>query len=239
LLVVDGASTDGTQDIIRRYGDHIAWFVSEPDNGQSHAINKGFCRATGDIVGWLNADDVLFPGALRALADNADADWLVGRCLVIDRDDRQLGEAPRALPRGIDRWQPDAWLEYTCARWTGATIGPASFWSRRALETVGPLDESLHYTMDSNYWIRLFAAGFFPRLIDDVMVGYRRHGAQKSDGSRAIPWCWELVKMQRRLRPLALDLRQRQRLTAYRAWTVGHRLPRTCAVRALERVKQR
>lgn len=239
LLVVDGGSTDETTAIVRRYSDRIAYFVSEPDKGQSHAINKGLARSTGDFVGWLNADDVLFPGALRAVADNADTNWIAGRCLYIDKCDQELGEFPRALPRGVNHWTPDAWLEYTCARWTGAAISPASFWSRRAFETVGFLDESLHYTMDSNYYARLLAKGFFPRFVDDVMVGFRRHEAQKSDSANSILFCWELVKMQRKLAPLVRNARQLRRLTSYRLWTAGSRLPRACAGRLAGNARRR
>ena len=82
IFVIDGGSTDGSVDIIRRHAGQLAYWVSEPDRGQSHAINKGFERATGDIFGWLNSDDWYHPGALRsvaaAFAANPDAGAVVG-----------------------------------------------------------------------------------------------------------------------------------------------------------------
>src|SRR6202000_3209426 len=89
--VIDGASTDGTIEILKRYGDRIAW-TSERDKGQVDAINKGLASATGDIVGWLNSDDVLLPGALSrvvaAFTDHPEREWVHGRCVIIDEDDR-------------------------------------------------------------------------------------------------------------------------------------------------------
>ena len=81
-FIVDGGSTDNTLDIIKKYEDRIDWWVSEPDRGQSHAINKGLERATGEIINWINSDDLLFPGALQRVAvtfmNNPEADLIVG-----------------------------------------------------------------------------------------------------------------------------------------------------------------
>ena len=100
--VLDGASTDDTLEVLRSYGDRVAW-VSEPDGGQVAAINKGLRSATGDVVGWLNSDDVLEPGALariaRAFSTNPRVEWVHGRCKIIDEHDREIGVSRRLAHR--------------------------------------------------------------------------------------------------------------------------------------------
>src|SRR5262249_27220870 len=92
-LVIDGGSTDGTLDILKKYQDRLTW-TSEPDDGQSDAINKGLHRATGEVVGWLNSDDVLYPGALERVVavfrDQPSVEWLHGRCEIIDAEDHVI-----------------------------------------------------------------------------------------------------------------------------------------------------
>jgi glycosyltransferase involved in cell wall biosynthesis len=87
-IVIDGGSTDGSVDIIRRYEERLAYWVSEPDKGQSHAINKGFLQATGEIVAWLNSDDLYFPGAVssavKCFQNNSKLVLFYGHCLFID-----------------------------------------------------------------------------------------------------------------------------------------------------------
>jgi len=149
-FIVDGGSTDGSVEIIRRYEGKLAWWVSEADRGQSHAINKGLKRASGDIVAWLNSDDLLVPGSLEFAAQffetHHHTDLLYGNAEIIDAVDTFIMHR-KEIP--FDRMM-------------GMLIGfgflipqPAAFWRRRVMASVGYLDEELHYAMDSDYWKRV------------------------------------------------------------------------------------
>jgi len=178
-IIIDGGSTDGSVEIIRRYADHLAYWVSEPDGGQSVAINKGLARATGDWLAWLNSDDLYLPGALQRVAlevlADAGLDWIVGPILVTDQTLAPLWEfAPRCPAR--------SWLDFVCTkdRFGTALPQPGTFWSRRAWERAGSLDETLHYAMDHDYWGRLAHLGFRPYCLDSPLAVIRRHPEAKT-----------------------------------------------------------
>jgi glycosyltransferase involved in cell wall biosynthesis len=175
-IVVDGGSTDGTADILREY-DHVRW-VSEPDRGQSHALNKGFALARGEIFGWLNADDAYEASAVTesvaALAETAAA--LVYADVMRVNDDRVNPRRIRA------RAEFDLWTELNL----GCGIySPAVFFTRDAYEGVGGLDESLHMTMDYDLWLRI-GRRFAARHVDSVWGMQRLHGDAKT--LRMDPW---------------------------------------------------
>ncbi len=165
ILVVDGGSTDDSLEIIRRYEQHITWWVSEKDRGQSHAINKGFARATGEIVNWLCSDDVLLPGALpkiaRAFAENPAADVVVGSSKITYPDPR-LNWLRTASPLSIEL--------LPC---TNRIPQPACFYRRSLLRRRPPLDETLHYTMDLELWAHFVASGARWHFIPDVLSEIR------------------------------------------------------------------
>jgi glycosyltransferase involved in cell wall biosynthesis len=169
-IVVDGGSADGTADVIRQYAGRLAWWVSEPDHGQSHALNKGFARATGDVVGWLNADDRLLPGALALVAEafeRGDCDVLCGQCRYefADGEPRILGVRPGHLHL-LDVYDP--------------IHQPSCFWRREWHEKVGGLREDLHYGMDWDLWLRLWRAGARFQTTDAVLSVYRMTGSNKT-----------------------------------------------------------
>ncbi|MBN2047928.1 MAG: glycosyltransferase, partial [Anaerolineaceae bacterium] len=99
-IIVDGGSTDGSVEIIRKYEDRLAWWVSEPDQGQTDAINKGFARATGDVLAWLNSDDTYELGAVKKAAEylsgHPEVGMVYGHGHFIDANDRKIGEFPSA-----------------------------------------------------------------------------------------------------------------------------------------------
>lgn len=176
-LVVDGGSTDGTLDILRRYQGRLR-FVSEPDRGQADAINKGLRAATGDVLAWLNSDDVLMPGALdrvaRAFAENPQAQWLHSDCEIIDAEDRPIR-------RWISRYK--AWR---CRRYSYRSLLVENFisqmtvfWRREAMQAVGLLDESLRFAFDFDLWLRLGKLGE-PIYLREKLAAFRWYETSKS-----------------------------------------------------------
>jgi hypothetical protein len=156
LVVIDGGSRDHTAEILRKYDPWLAYWVSEPDRGQSHAINKGLARVTGDYVAWLNSDDYLLPDALRTWAELIRAHpravlW-VGATQLVDRDGRWvcLHHPKLGDPRALAMWNFEA--EF---------YQPGCIFSRSACAQVGGLDERLHFALDPDLWMRLRAIGEF------------------------------------------------------------------------------
>jgi GT2 family glycosyltransferase len=150
-IVVDGASTDGSVEIIRKYVDKLAWWVSEQDSGQADAINKGLSRATGEIVAWLNSDDYYLPGAISeavsAFEDNPDAVLIYADMLAVD----EHGETINAL-----HYHQMGLEDLLCFQIIGQ---PAVFFRRKALEKTGKLDPSYHFLLDHHLWLRIALQG--------------------------------------------------------------------------------
>jgi len=146
-LVVDGNSNDGSQEIIQKYADQLAWWISEQDQGQADAINKGFRRASGDIVAWLNSDDLYLPGAVSAAVElfekNPDVSVVYGDAVSADSQGRLLNELK------FDTWGTADFLQFKII------CQPAVFMRRSALEKVGYLDTSYHFFLDHQLWVRL------------------------------------------------------------------------------------
>jgi len=157
----------------------VRW-LSEADRGQAHAVNKGLSLGDKpfDVVGWLNSDDLYAPGALAAIAEafraHTDAQWLVGRYEIIDAHDRPIRSAiARYKERALNRYRYRALLR------ENFISQPAVFWRRAFGERVGPLDESLHWTMDYDLWLRMGKLTT-PFILDRVLARFRLHGSSKS-----------------------------------------------------------
>ena len=169
-IVMDGGSTDGSLEIIRKYANNFAFWVSEKDGGQAAALNKGFAKATGDILCWLNSDDFLLPGVLLRLEAEfreEEVDLLYGACLSFSEKGRKCV---------INR--PPAYdYEELCLQ--DYIVQPSSFWRKSLWERTGPLDSKMHYAFDWEWFLRASKSGNF-RCSNTLFSAYRFHADHKS-----------------------------------------------------------
>jgi glycosyltransferase involved in cell wall biosynthesis len=199
-IIIDGGSSDDTVEIIRKYEPWLAYWVSEPDHGQSHAINKGFRQATGDILAWLNSDDVYQPGALYAAAatfqQHPQAGLVYGRVAKCDQDSRPLGSG----------WGQTFDLA-GIFRGANPVAQPSAFFRRAPFDHVGELDESLHFVMDTELWMRLGLASEVV-FVDEILAKFRYYPLSKS-GRGGLPFAEEWYAVVCR---------------AFETWSLPHRL---------------
>jgi glycosyltransferase involved in cell wall biosynthesis len=157
-IIIDGGSTDGTVDLIRKHERHLAYWVSEKDGGQSNAINKGLKLATGDIIAYMNSDDYYLDDVFERVADahreRPDVDLWHGRCRIVDQFGAKVDERIGSINRYdemLDLW--DVW-------WKRRNfVQPEVFWTKRVGEKIGAFREDLYLVMDYEYWLRIFSAG--------------------------------------------------------------------------------
>jgi glycosyltransferase involved in cell wall biosynthesis len=174
-VVFDGGSTDNTVDILEHFTPPVRW-VSEKDNGQTDAVNKGVQATDGEIIGWLNSDDVYYPGTFARVIEyflaHPDIDVVYGQADHIDLDDKAFESYP-SEPWNFER------LQETCF-----ICQPALFFRRRVIEQHGLLDESLSYCMDYEYWLRLGKAGVRFGYLEEKLAGSRLYADNKTLGAR-------------------------------------------------------
>jgi glycosyltransferase involved in cell wall biosynthesis len=170
-IIIDGGSTDGTTQIVEKYGPQLEYWVSEQDSGQSNAINKGFSKAEGDILAWINSDDYYLPGTLRFVADQlktGEREILFGNCVHLFDGNGLLGS--------------DVVSAFNCCdlRLVDFIIQPSSFWTREAWEANGPLNERLTYAFDWEWFLRAQAKGIPLRAVGRYLSVYRKHKDHKT-----------------------------------------------------------
>jgi glycosyltransferase involved in cell wall biosynthesis len=211
-LVVDGASSDGSLEIIRKYADKLSWWVSEPDRGQAEAINKGLRRARGEIVAWLNSDDFYLPGAIQlavqVFREHPEAGLVYGDTLSVD-----------------EKSEPIYLAHYT--QWSLADLlafnilgQPAVFLRRDVLEEAGYLDPSYHFLLDHQLWLRM--AALAPMVYTPRRLAAGRYHAAAKNVARAAEFGREAYRIlewaasQPQIAPVLAANRRR-------AWAGAHR----------------
>jgi glycosyltransferase involved in cell wall biosynthesis len=178
LIVIDGGSTDETVNVIRSFEKHIKFWVSEKDNGQTHAINKGLQSVTGELFNWINSDDVLEPGALQHLADlmsqHSSKNLFIGKTRFFD------ASGTRRNSDSIVFTKPEITLGY------GLVNQPGMFYRTETLRKLLPLNESLHFCMDLDLWMRYLIANGQDNLLetDFCLAGFRFHEASKTESAK-------------------------------------------------------
>ena len=205
LIICDAASTDNSVDVIKKYANGlppntaiddwlssrkstdpkfvmsqprlITWWCAEPDKGQSSAFNKGFSHARGRFLTWLNADDILMHGALKSVAHEIErypgCEWFIGSSLYVD--------ARLMVTRCFCAHR----FSFLRAKWGFLSVGgPSSFFTKRLLDAVGGVDESLHYVMDTDLWYKFYLqCGVKYRRTFHNIFAYRQHEASKMSGA--------------------------------------------------------
>jgi glycosyltransferase involved in cell wall biosynthesis len=170
-VIIDGGSTDGSADIIRRYAGQLKYWVSERDKGQTDALNKGLSHCTGDVFGYINSDDYLYPRSLARVAQawTEGVRWMVGWSVYLEEGDGNWPYMRRETQRRVD-WFLDNPIPQQ-----------SSFWARSLIDQVGPFRTDLHYCFDYEYWMRLrFVAGVSPVGIRQCLSAFRLHDASKT-----------------------------------------------------------
>lgn len=173
-LIMDGGSTDDSVAIIRKYEPWLTAWVSEPDEGQTNAINKGWQLATGEAVTWLNSDDILSPGMLaitaKALFDDSEVEFVYGNVNVIDGGSKfkRIAYSKPFVPEKI------------IIQGHNPALQPGFLMKRLLLERVGWLDESMHFCMDFDYWARLALVGVKAVYLNKVLASFRQHTDTKT-----------------------------------------------------------
>lgn len=188
-IIVDGGSTDGSAEVIQRYSDRLAWWVSERDLGQTDAINKGFAHAKGEILAWLNSDDTYLPGAVtesvKVIQEHSEAGMVYGDANLIDNAGRVMGRFPARQ------------TDYKRLRRGYVHIPQQTMFFRADLwRKVGPLDPTFYFAMDYDLWVRI--AKHAPLVYHrHLIANFRLHGSGKS--VIADNRCWpEMLRVHRR-----------------------------------------
>ena len=168
--IVDGDSTDGSQDILKKYDPHLSWWISEPDQGQAQAINKGMARTSGNIIAWINSDDIYLPNAIKQAVkaiEEHEVDLVFGDAVTIDEAGYPLNELM------FSNWDLADLLRFR------VICQPAVFMKRAVWEEVQGLSSDLHYMLDHQLWIKI-ASRFQVKHIPSFWAASRHHGQAKN-----------------------------------------------------------
>ena len=188
-MILDGGSTDGSVEILKKYERHLAYWTSQKDAGQADAISRGFARATGDILGWVNSDDFLLPEALEKVGKffvrNPQTDLVIGGGLVVDEAGNRVRKF-YSFPQSFESLLVGGQFFQQ----------PSSFWRRSAYEAVGGVDTSFHYCFDYDLFLRL-TKNRKPGRIPAMLSAFRGH-LQSKGATTGDRWGAELELIRKR-----------------------------------------
>jgi len=173
--VIDGGSTDETVEILKQYEGKLQW-LSGPDQGQANAINKGFQRATGDIIAFLNSDDYYLPNTLQKVAEvfqNPDVMWVAGDYKIIAEQNIKIHGLIRRYKRFLQLF--NSWQLLSVANYINQ---PSTFWRKSVVEKYGYINENLNYAIDYDYWMRM-AREVPLTILPDKLSVFRIHSNSK------------------------------------------------------------
>lgn len=211
-IVVDGASNDGSVEIIKKYSDQLAYWISEKDNGQADAINKGFARASGEIIAWLNSDDYYLPdvvsAAVKVFEENPDAVLVYGNMLAVDEHGRTFNTL---------KYRQLNFEDLLCFQIIGQ---PAVFMRRSVLQKTNGLDPSFHFLLDHLLWIQLAQHGKILH-VDQTWSAARYHPeaknrAKAAEFGREAFRILEVLKLDKNIGSILAKVDRRARASAHR-----------------------
>lgn len=179
-IIIDGGSTDGTVKIIKKYEKWLTYWVSEPDRGQSHAINKGFAKATGEIFAYINSDDYYEPNAFftiaRLFSQNKNLHLVAGECEIFNDN---------IVKRTFRPWWPEDLVYFLEKTFSSTFAQPSAFWSSTIYKKLGGFDETIHFCFDRNFFLRVGLSGVSPYFLHKKISRFREHKESKTYGDVA------------------------------------------------------
>lgn len=204
-IIIDGGSTDGSVDLIKKYANHLKYWASEKDDGQSQAINNGLKLATGDWVAWQNSDDIFYPGTFESLANaarkNSQSSLIIGNMNLIDEQDKVINDLKYVTPT------------YQSVLAEGMVLtNQAAFWRRSIHEKIGYLNEDLHYGFDFEWFLRVLQNGRASH-VNKIWGGLRMHAQTKTSQFQTLfDREYDQIREGRRASRTQLRLQQLRRL---------------------------